>query len=180
MQNVSTWYTDEEHMTYSRTLAVRWRGVGRELVGEGEKPIFWRRACAADADDVVEKGGRAEKGCVCLLRRRRKEFHGEIQEARIVEWASMMHVLTFSLGPSHWYSLMFWVRFCCAGFIKIPRELFFPGQWHILNRTGGNCYLLTTHVKTQKLSGPGRGQRAACRLREGGACHSRWTCPGTS
>ena len=77
----------------------------------------------------------------------------------------MMHVLTFSLGPSHWYSLMFWVRFCCAGFIKIPRELFFPGQWHILNRTGGNCYLHTTHVKTQKLSWPGRGQRAACRLR---------------
>ena len=68
----------------------------------------------------------------------------------------MMHVLTFSLGPSHWYSLMFWVRFCCAGFIKIPRELFFPGQWHILNRTGGNCYQHSTYVKTPfvTLSGP--------------------------
>ena len=72
----------------------------------------------------------------------------------------MLCVLPFSLGLSHWYSLMFWVRFSCAGFIKIPRKPFFPGRWHLLNRPGGDCCLHTTHVKTQKLSGLGRGQRA--------------------
>ena len=92
----------------------------------------------------------------------------------------MLCVSPFSLGRSHWHSLMFWVRFSCAGFIKIPRKPFFPGRWHLLNRPGGNCYLHTTHVKTQKLSGPGRGQRAVCSLREGGACHSRRTCTGAS
>ena len=77
-----------------------------------------------------------------------------------------MYVLTFSLGLSHWYSLMFWVRFCCADFIGITQKPSFPGRWHILNRTGGNCCLPATHIETQKLSGPGRGQRPVYRLRE--------------
>lgn len=55
--------------------------MGRELVGEGEledKLVLLMQM------DVVEKGGRAEKGCVCL-REGEKNFMVEIQEACIAE-----------------------------------------------------------------------------------------------